>query len=94
MAVILTFRPACTHMKEIIGAISKLVSLDGMGYEMTETSPVCVRVPNDLLVLVDERVFERRKRRGGGRSASRTAVIIDLIADALVQPGAKLGDVA
>lgn len=61
---------------------------------MNGSSTVCLRIPDDLLLRVDERVFERRKHKEGGRAASRTAVIIDLIADALVQPGAKLGDVA
>lgn len=61
---------------------------------MNGTSAVCLRIPDDLLLRVDERVFERRKHKESGRAASRTAVIIDLIADALVQPGAKLGDVA
>ena len=61
---------------------------------MNGTSTVCLRIPDDLLLRVDERVFERRKHKANGRAASRTAVIIDLIADALVQPGAKLGDVA
>jgi len=61
---------------------------------MDGTSTVCVRVPDGLLVQIDERVFERRKRKERGRTASRTAVIVDLIADALVHPVAKLGGAA
>lgn len=61
---------------------------------MNGTSTVCLRIPDDLLLRVDERVFERRKHKESGRAASRTAVIIDLIADALVHPVANFGDVA
>lgn len=49
---------------------------------MKKTSNVCIRLPDELLLHVDELVFERRKRKDGGRAATRTAVITDLVAKA------------
>lgn len=56
---------------------------------MNGTSPVCLRIPAGLLLQIDERVFERRKC--GARAASRTAVIVDLLAEA-VNPVANSGE--
>jgi hypothetical protein len=50
---------------------------------------VSVRLPDDVLLGIDEKVFERRKRRERGRAASRTGVIVELLAAAVLKPGAK-----
>jgi hypothetical protein len=49
---------------------------------MTEKTNVSVRIEGDLLLWVDQQVFERRKRKGRGRTATRTAVITDILARA------------
>lgn len=53
---------------------------------------VSVRIPDDVLLGIDERVFELRKKKERGRAASRTGVIIELLTQAVLKPGANLGD--
>lgn len=47
------------------------------------TSSVSINIPDDLLLKIDAQVFERRKQKAGARTASRTAVIVDLLRQAV-----------
>lgn len=55
---------------------------------MLDTTRISVRVPSALIESVDHLAFTRRVRQTPGRSATRSAVIVDLLKRGLAQNAA------
>lgn len=53
-----------------------------------------LRMPDDLVEWVDHVVYERRRRRLPGRSATRSAVLVDLVRRAATEQSSQTKDAA
>ena len=61
---------------------------------MSGTTTVTIRIPNEILRKIDEERHRRTMQDAKGRTTSRTAIVLDVLATSLARmPGAAAGAV-